>query len=522
MGLVVKRKSKLVEVHQPCPKCKSSDAFCVYDDGHGYCFSCTRYFKPNGEESLEEPINAIYKFHAHRSISEKTFEFYNVYTQFVDDQPTKVGFVYPNNAIKFRLYEEKEFVSTGPMSEAGLFGTNLFDPGSKDSITITEGEYDALATYEITRGNTAAVSVRSATSAKRDCVRDYEYINSFGKIILAFDADEPGQEAARSVASLFDYGKVYHVKLGKHKDANGYLEAGAADEFLKIWENARRYSPDNIISTFSEFANSLVQTDEALLATYPFPTLTSRLYGLHKGEVVCVKGDEGIGKTEFFRAIEHHVLKNTEHSVGILHLEEDNGITIKALAGYELGVPTTLPDCGVTNDEIMNALKKLVKNDESRIHIHSSWDVEDEDAIVDNVRYLVSAAGCRIVLLDHITWLATGTDDQDERKKLDRLSQKFKLLAKELEFCFVEISHVNDDGKTRGSRNITKNANTVIHLSRNLTSTNEAERNTINVMVEKARLGGNTGPAGSLVFDRTTYTLREKEREDEIKIPNNL
>ena len=26
--------------HQPCPNCPSSDAYWVYEDGHGYCFSC--------------------------------------------------------------------------------------------------------------------------------------------------------------------------------------------------------------------------------------------------------------------------------------------------------------------------------------------------------------------------------------------------------------------------------------------------------------------------------------------------
>ena len=26
--------------HNPCPNCPSSDAFAIYDDGHGYCFSC--------------------------------------------------------------------------------------------------------------------------------------------------------------------------------------------------------------------------------------------------------------------------------------------------------------------------------------------------------------------------------------------------------------------------------------------------------------------------------------------------
>ena len=469
---------------------------------------------------MEDPVNATYAFHAHRGISDKTYEFYNVYTQFVDGKPTKVGFIYPNNAVKFRSYEKKEFHSEGPMTDAGCFGTDKFDAGSRETVTITEGEYDAMAVFEITRGGTAAISIRSSTTAKKSCTISYEYINSFRKIILAFDSDENGQKAAREVASLFDFNKVYHVRLNRHKDANAYLEAGEADDFQKAWEAAKRYAPDNIMSTYDEFAKSLVQTDEGVLATYPSVELQDRLYGLHRGEVIVFKGPEGIGKTEIFRWLEYHILKTTKSKIGILHLEEDNGTTVKALAGYQLKVPAVLPDSGVSNTEVIAAIKKLTGGSEERVHIHSSFDVEDESAILDNIRFLVSAAGCDFIFLDHISWLATGQDDDDERKKLDRLSQRFKLLAKELRFCMVMISHVNDEGKTRGSRNITKVANTVIHLTRDMLSGSEDIRNTVSFMIEKARLGGKTGPAGTAFFDPDTGILREKENKDEIKVPN--
>jgi len=131
--------------------------------------------------------------------------------------------------------------------------------------------------------------------------------------------------------------------------------------------------------------------------------------------------------------------------------------------------------------------------------------VEDEDAFLGNIRFLVSAAGCRFIFLDHITWLATGLADDDERKKLDRLSQKLKLLAKELRFCLIEISHVNDDGKTRGSRNISKVANTVIMLDRDVT----AGSNLMRFIIEKARLGGRSGPAGRAVMNQEKGMLVE-------------
>jgi twinkle protein len=505
--------NEFIETHIPCPCGSSSDAYSKNANGSGFCFSCSKFFKGDSTigTNLKEytDIEGEFKIMSHRGISERTMDFYNVQTKLINGEPREVGFRYPNGAHKIRLLTEKKFWNTGPMKEAGLFGKNLFDPGSKRSITLTEGEFDALAVYEMTRGDTAACSIKSASSAKRDCTTDWEYINSFDKIILAFDSDEPGQNAMREVATLFDFNKLYQVRFHKYKDANDYLQHGEMNEFVSSWKNARRFAPDNIISTFADISKTLEESKEDQIGTYPIHRLNASLYGLHQGEVVLFKGLEGIGKTEIFRAMEHHLLASTTHNIGIIHLEEDNGTTVKAIAGYEIGLPAVLPDCGLSKEDIFEGYKKAVGGDEGRVHLYSSFDVEDENTLLANIRFLVSAAGCRFIFLDHISWLATGLQDEDERKKLDRISQKLKLLAKELKFCLVMISHVNDEGKTRGSRNISKVANTVIHLDRNTTDNDPNERNKIFLTIEKARLGGRTGPAGVVQYNSITGRLED-------------
>jgi len=512
--------SQLVETHIPCPKCTSSDGYCLYDDGHGYCYVCHHYKPKDGSVSLGPPENATYEYHSHRGISKQTFEFYNVVTEFIDGEPKRVFFTYPNKAMQIRDYHEKKFISDGPMSEAGLFGVDKFDAGSSDSITITEGAYDALAIRDTVGNPYAVVAVKSSSSARKEVIRDWDYLNSFRKIILAFDNDEVGQQAARTVASLFDYSKVYHVKFTRHKDANDYLKAGEGHELLAAWKAAKRYAPDNIISTYEEFARSLVQTKESILATYPSEDLTNRLYGLLSGELTLFKGLEGIGKTEIFRWLSFHILKSTNCNIGLMHLEEDNGTTLKGLAGYELKQPVIPPDSSVSSEEVMKAIKELTKGNEGRVYLHSSYDVEDESTILDNIRFMATAAECKVIFLDHISWLATGKEDDDERKRLDRISQKLKLLAKELNISIVIISHVNDDGKTRGSRNITKVSDVVVHMHRDIVSPSESDRNTLWLTVEKGRLGRKTGPTKPLFYDPETTNLREKGEIDEIKVPN--
>lgn len=497
-----------IRTHQRCPCGESSDAYSVRTDQSGYCFSCGKNFSGKKEgETLDLDSVVEYDHVPFRGISLKTVKFYDVQTKFVDGDEAERAFPFSSSALKIKDVKEKRKQRIiGEFKDAGLFGLDRFDPGSKTGIVVTEGEEDSLAAYEMLLERMAVVSLKSGAGSARSCLSDpkiYEKVNSFDKIYLCFDADKQGQEAIQSVQGLFDFRKVYHVRLGKHKDANDYLLAGDVEDFRAAVYGSKRFAPDNIINSFDDISKALDESSEDRLGEYPFPELQSRLYGLHAGEVIVVKAPEGVGKTEFFRALEFSLLKTTSHPIGVIHLEEDNSTTIKAVAGYELEVPAVLPDCGLSKEDILSGYKRAVKDDEGRVHIHSSFDVENEDAFVGNIRFLVSAAGCRFIFLDHISWLATGLEDDDERKKLDRISQKLKLLAKELRFCLIEISHVNDDGKTRGSRNISKVANTVISLSRDLLGGD----NRMFFLVEKARLGGRTGPAGYATYNQDTGRL---------------
>lgn len=476
----------------------------------------------------EIPQNVTSSFHPHRGLTEGTMKFYGINTKFIDGIPFEVGFPYPDNkGVKIRSFNEKKFRSVGNMKDPDLFGMDRFDPGSKESITITSGEYDAPSIYQASRHKTAAVSVPSTSQAMKVCIKHRDYINSFKKIYLCLDNDEVDRKMTREISALFDFNKVYLVKIQKYKDANDYLQHHEGDDLFRIWDNAKRYSPDNIISSFLDIHKALSEVKEDQIGTYPFDQLNTMLYGLHKGEIVTVVGvpaqqganSSGVGKTEFFRALQHHLLKTTKSNIGIIHLEEDSGTTVKAIAGYELNIPATLPDCGLSINDIFDGYKSAVGHKDDRVHIYTSFELQDEAALLDNIRFLATAAKCDFIFLDHITWLATGLQDEDGRLKLDRISQRLKLLAKELRICIVMISHTNDDGRTRGSRNIENVSNTIIKLTRDKESIDDDQRNTIYMSINKARLGGQSGPAGCIVMDKISKKLRELKLDDEYRIP---
>jgi len=527
LNLENKEKSKVTKRKLPCPTCTSSDAFHIYSDNHGYCFSCNTLIKdvkdydiPMVENKTYEntPKNFTYSYVDLRGVTSKTMEFFNCLTKIDSEtgKPVNIGFPY-GSAYKVRRLDKKDFYSMGEMSNATLFGKELFPPASHKFITITEGELDAMSVYQMLGSRYPVVSVRSASSAKEDCRRERDYINSFAKIILCFDNDEPGQKAALEVSKLFDFNKVFIVKMDKElKDPNEYLTSGKEAAFVAAWWNCKKFVPDNILSNISEFEELIENEEQTASAKYPWKTLQEQTKGIRKREIVLLTAMEGIGKTEILRSIEYNILRTTKSNIGIIHLEEGKKRVIQGLGGYHLNTPVHLEESQVSKEEVKKAIKDLVQED-GRLFIYSHFGSDDPSIILDTIRYLVSTCGCEYIFFDHITMAISGLDTQDERRALDMISTRLAMMVEELNFSLFLVSHINDDGLTRGSRNISKIANIWIQLDRNPLAENPEERNSTRLTIRKNRFSGLTGPSSFLSFDPSTFVTKEKS--DSFNLP---
>lgn len=409
--------------------------------------------------------------------------------------------------MKVRQLDVKAFHSVGDISKAGLFGRNKFGAGSHKYVTVTEGELDALSLYQVLKS--PVVSVRSSSSAKLDCSIDRSYLNSFERIYLAFDGDEPGRDAASAVAKLFDYNKVYDVRFpgGSRKDANDYLRAGEESELRNIWWNSKKFLPDNIVSSLMDFEKEL-STPPKFGVSYPFPTLTQMTYGLRKKEVVLITAQEGVGKTEIMHTIEHHLLKETNDAIGAIYLEESKQRHLQALAGIELQRPVHLPDCNCTPLETFSALKQVVRSDD-RLYVYSHFGSDNPESLLDTIRFLVTARGCSWIMFDLISLAVAGLGGDKEREALEYLSARLEIMTQELDFGLILVSHVNDYGQTRGSRMISKNCHIRIDAKRDLSATDDRLRLTTFLTVTKNRPAYHTGAAGQLLFNPVSCTLKE-------------
>jgi hypothetical protein len=95
----------------------------------------------------------------------------------------------------------------------------------------------------------------------------------------------------------------------------------------------------------------------------------------------------------------------------------------------------------------------------------------------------------------------------DERRTLDYLCTRLEKLVEELHFCFCFICHENDNGETRGSRNISQTAHVRVRLRRDLENADPDERVKLYLSVAKNRPTSSTGPIGYAYYDESKGAL---------------
>lgn len=506
--------SDYIQTHIACPCGKSSDAYSINKQGHGHCHSCNKHFFPdnNQEESMQPSNEAFtYEYLPRRGISKETHEFFGVKTQ-IDStgKPVSVCYPHPAGYQQIKLLDQKKFWFQGEnRSTPGGFFRNLFPAGSAKSITITEGADDGMSAWQML-GKYPVYPVRSSGSALSDVRADYDYLNSFEKIYLCLDDDEPGRRAAQEIASVFGYGKIYHVKNAPLKDATDFLEQKREKEFKNIWWNAKRWMPDSVISSFASIEAEIMKTENAVAFSWPFPSLQDSTGGLKVHKQYLVTGLEGTGKTELLHETWHHLMKTyPDLNIGVLHMEEPLLDTLTIQVGKMMKLPLYLPENAIPKADLLAQYKKLVVRDD-RVHFFHHFGSEDTDVILNTIRFMVAACGCQVVFFDNYQHAVTGRTKDRDTEALDYLANRLEALVKELPFTLVAISHENDNELTRGSRNISKECDVWINMKRDIKGGSNMQLLTLN----KGRGCRKTGPIGNLFYDQSTATLSEYKTEE--------
>ena len=520
--------------HEPCPACGSSDNLARYSDGHAVCFSggCSHYERGDGTvtkihsrpaRSLE--MTGVVAAISDRRINQETAQRYGVTVEYgTDGTISKHHYPYHDkdtgtmSGTKVRIVANKSFYATGEFNNAGLFGQQAFKSGGK-YITVTEGEADAMAVNEMFDGKWPAVSIRSgAAGAAKDIKANLEWLETFDNVVICFDNDKAGQEAARSVLDLFTPNKAKNVTLPM-KDAGDMLKARKVADFVKEWWNAKAYRPDGIIAG-SDTWDSIIEQQNVRSIPYPWECLNEYTHGFREKELVTITSGSGMGKSQIVRELEHYLLSATEDNIGILALEEDIPKTALGIMSIEANKQLHL-DKTVSQDEKKGYWDRTLGS--GRIYLFDHWGSTSEDNLLGRIRYMAKGLDCKWIILDHLSIVVSDQDNGDERKAIDSIMTNLRKLVQETGVGLFLVSHLRrpsgqkaheDGGKIslgelRGSAAIAQLSDIVIGLERDQQHPDPETRNTTCVRVLKNRFVGLTGPACYLYYDKDSGRMIE-------------
>tara|TARA_R110000850_G_scaffold182689_2_gene308194 strand:+ start:1209 stop:2822 length:1614 start_codon:yes stop_codon:yes gene_type:complete len=524
----------------PCPyvDCGSSNAFSYNTKGFGLCFSCkTNYpssnpkfdwvekeYPPLGSVKTEDddifavapiPIKEVVKdrgsweYKSMRGISERTMETYNVKTY---KKGATQEYVYPSGGIKTRDLKDKDFFVSPGFKTEELFGMNFFTAGCSKTLTITEGELDALSAYQMLNNRdgylSPVVSLPSASPSKAIWEICKPYLDSFDRLVLSVDNDKAGNEIADKICKMFP-AKVFRVAHNKFKDANDFLLGGAAKEFVNAWFNASKYVPDNVLNTTEQFLDLFENSPTHNYVPTGIKALDEKILGLMQGHFTVIKAPTGIGKTEVMRLLEYNMLKRGI-PIATWHLEETKLRSLLGLVSYEADLNLTRRDL-IDDEDATDLVKETITSltKDGLLYQFFLQDGQGVNELCEQIRYFSQACECKYVFFEPIQDVVVGSSADSKESMLADLSIRLSKLAAELDVGIVTIAHTNEDGDPKYCKMIAQRASVLIDLSRDKEADTLIERNTTSIVVQKNRPASVEGAAGSLRFSTDTFKLRE-------------
>ena len=545
-----------VVARDQCPKCaaeghdNSEDNLAKYSDGHSYCYRCKYYEKGDKVITVRKTMGEWKPLYGEstdlpeRRLNQDTLRKFNYQ---VINHPEKgdihIANFYSNGTLVAQKYRgpDKQFRWRGESRSAGLFGQHLFDGSNSRRLVITEGEIDAMSVYQV-NGGWPVVSLNGGTGNAENNIKDnLEWISKFPEVVLMFDNDDAGREAAVKCAQLLPPGRTKIASLPR-KDANECLVSSDSKAVVNAIFQAKLYSPDEILHV-----KDIIDSEDSQMEVYAYPwdNLSEFLLGQRSGEVNLWCSGTGSGKSTILREIAHHHLEEGR-SVGMIMLEESPEETRDDMISLLINKPVR----AIRASKIMNDLRKKMGKDPINIEFFDDLDSEEyalartklEETnlyiydhlgnsamqnIMARMEYMAISLGVDVIILDHITALAAGLmgndndEHQSERILIDTVMKQLRSLAVRTGVHVDIVSQLKKTDKAfeegtritlqdlRGSGSLASVPNTIIALERDRQASCEYEANTTIVRVLKNRLTGRAGVASCLYYDRRYGRLTE-------------
>lgn len=435
--------------HEACEVCGSSDNKAVYhypdNSTSWHCFTpgCTNHSSSSkgGFRAVDTGRFSLFsKDLASRGLTVQSLTHYNIMWSKKRGKP-EVAFLYYKeedqpHGMKVRD-AEKNFWWEGNAKDPWLFGRWVIPQHRRKYLIITEGEFDAVAAYQMT-GYCVVSLPNGASAAVKDIKNNLKWIEEFDKVVLAFDNDEPGREAANAVLEILQAGKAYKATL-RYKDACEYTKLGdrGAQEFKEDIDKARCkettaiYNKEALMNACTIHLNRT--DDETNGLSSGFPDI-DKWWRIRPEEVTTFFSDPSVGKSSLVRQIAANYIQMYPNKNVLFFPFEESYVR------YFMKI------LDMTLDGDFTKQREMVEPMTDRLFSANVFGY-DLKMIAEAIEYAVRGMDVGLVIFDNLTACCAGKSDYQESVR--ELLALLVSLGKKFKHSTLLVSHTKRDANLK-------------------------------------------------------------------------
>lgn len=429
-----------------------------------------------------------------RGFTPETWEAWGLYSK-KGDSPALV-FPYRKNGQLVNLkYRHRDGAPGKPWknfsqekdAERTLWG---LDRVEGQALIITEGELDAMSLWQW--GFKNVVSVPSGAEDHHWIENEWDRLQRFTTIYIAYDNDEAGERGADAVARRLGVWRCFRVRLPQ-KDANQCLMLGTpVTEVEAALHDAQDYRPPVLVSAaqFEEAVSlHLENHDKPEGARMGFPYIDRLLCGFRPGELTVWTGRNGSGKsTVLFQVAQAFVWSGYRVCIASFEMVPKNYLAWM--------VRQSLHDRGFESNYRAHLFQEWAR----RLYVIDQHGAIEPDTLLDALDYAARRFGVTVFIVDSLMMVKVPL-----REKFDA---QVELVRRLKDFAKAENVHVHlvahprkgerdtqepDKTAVRGASEVTDIADNVLVIHREHNSDAEGAGDTTKLALLKNRMHGELG-----------------------------
>ncbi len=376
-----------------------------------------------------------------RGISAATAHRYGLVATDIEGSPA-IGFPYfdvKGNivALKKRSILNKDFRCIG--SPQTFFGTSLIKLGAP--LVVVEGEADMLALAEV---GVNAVSVPNGAPMKVsegriDPSEDNkfkflwaakEYIDAAERIVIATDADGPGEALAEEIARRVGKERCWRVEFPDGiKDSNEALVKLGKDSLRKIVSDAKPWPVEGLYSAehFKDQVSDLYEKGVGSGESTGFENVDP-LYTVVPGQVTIITGLPNSGKSSWADAVMVNLAERKSWKFAVCSFENEPRFHIAKLMSIRSCAPFFSGHNQRINKAEYDAAFDFVNEHFTFVH-QVDGGLSNLDSILDRVRAAILRYGIRGIIIDPYSFIDRGNKDISETEWVSVMLTRMKAFA---------------------------------------------------------------------------------------------